>query len=213
MTDAKPRRLVHLVRHGEVWNPQHVVYSDLPGFGLSALGHTQAAETAHRLAERSVARVVSSPLQRAVETAIPIAAEQGLRVVVDPELTEWRMAQRWSGFAWERLPETHPGELEAYLEDPSDLPFSPEPLDELARRIATAVRRQFAATDRDGDLVLVSHQDPIHAAQRLLTGRSFAAFFEDPPDHATIISLTPPANDGDSWYRHAQWSPPQTATV
>lgn len=213
MIDGAPDCLVHLVRHGEVWNPHHLVYSDLPGFGLSELGHSQAAQAADHLARWPVTRVVSSPLQRAVETAIPIAARHRIRVLVDTALTEWRLTQRWAGVVWEDLPESHPGELQAYLTDPARLGFSPEPLGELAERIATAVRIHATATRRGGHLVVVSHQDPIHAAHRLLTGRGFDGFGEDKPDHATIVTLAPGDDPNEVWRDEARWSPTLTAPV
>ena len=69
-----------LVRHGEVLNPDHVVYADLPGFGLSNRGRAQAEETAEHLATSGAAVVVSSPLLRAVQTAGPIADRLGVPI-------------------------------------------------------------------------------------------------------------------------------------
>ena len=51
-------RTIHLIRHGEVHNPDHVVYADLDGFGLSELGRQQARAAAARLAETDVCAVV-----------------------------------------------------------------------------------------------------------------------------------------------------------
>ena len=89
--------MVHLIRHGEVYNPKHLVYADLPGFGLSESGRLQAKEAGRYLASSPVVAVWSSPLERAIETAHLIASRHRLRVRVDAELTEWHLSGRWAG--------------------------------------------------------------------------------------------------------------------
>src|SRR5215813_6830641 len=80
--------IVHLVRHGEVDNPAGVLYGRLPGYRLSEVGRLMAKAAADYLAGRDVTVLRSSPLERALETAEPIAAEFGLEVVVDERLIE-----------------------------------------------------------------------------------------------------------------------------
>jgi hypothetical protein len=79
---------VHLVRHGEVYNPDGVLYGRLPGFRLSDKGNRQAQAVAEALSGRDVVAVIASPLQRAQETAAPIAARHSLPVDTDPDLIE-----------------------------------------------------------------------------------------------------------------------------
>ena len=79
---------VHLVRHGEVYNPDGVLYGRLPGFHLSDKGKQQAIAVADALADRDIVAVIASPLQRAQETAAPIAARHSLPVDTDPDLIE-----------------------------------------------------------------------------------------------------------------------------
>ena len=78
--------IVHLVRHGEVHNPDRILYGRLPGFHLSEAGRLMAKAAADYLADRDVTVLKSSPLQRAVETAEPIAAEFGLQPDIDERL-------------------------------------------------------------------------------------------------------------------------------
>src|SRR5437763_15184254 len=89
-SDGRPPRhtVVHLVRHGEVHNPEGVLYGRLPGFHLSTAGRQMAEAVAAALARRDVGLVVSSPLERARETAEPIAAAHGLTVGTDERLLE-----------------------------------------------------------------------------------------------------------------------------
>ena len=70
--------VVHLVRHGEVDNPAGVLYGRLPGFHLSPDGRLMAKAAAGFLAGHDVAVLLSSPLERALETAAPFAAQFGL---------------------------------------------------------------------------------------------------------------------------------------
>ena len=79
---------VHLLRHGEVHNPQGILYGRLPGYHLSGRGLAMAQRIAEVVAGRDVVRVVSSPLERARETAAPIAEKLGLEVAVDERLIE-----------------------------------------------------------------------------------------------------------------------------
>ena len=193
----------YLVRHGEVHNPDGIVYADLDGFALSELGRTQAALAARRLPQGST--VVASPLGRALETAEIIAAKTGSVVTIDDDLTEWRLGRRWAGRVWDSLDEEFPGELSAYLEHPTELPFSPESLDEVAARTAGAVRRHRKATD--GPLVAVFHQDPIQAARLALTGAPLSDLQLDKPGHAAVITLE--TRPSGPWIERELWAPDQ----
>jgi broad specificity phosphatase PhoE len=192
-----------LVRHGEVHNPEGVVYADLDGFGLSELGRAQASATAARLPTGS--SIVASPLQRAAETANIIAGEFATSVTVDEDLTEWHLGRRWAGETWESIDERFPGELTAYLDHPHQLDFAGETLAALAARVADAVRRHRSAAY--GPLVIVSHQDPIQAARLALTGRTLTDLHQDKPGHAAIITLEG-SGDG-TWDEVAMWAPAQ----
>ena len=196
--------IIHLVRHGEVENPDHVVYAALDGFGLSEHGRAEAAETADRLSSLPITNIVASPLQRAQETAAVIADALGLHVTSDSRLTEWALAGRWSGVVWEQLPERFPGELEAYLTHPERLSFSPEPLNDLAGRVAAAA--SDAAASAEGEVVLVSHQDPIQAGRLSLTGRPLADLPQGKPDHCSVVTLA----RGEPWHELEYWVPAST---
>jgi len=193
---------LHLVRHGEVANPRHVCYGDLPGFGLSPTGRLQAEGAAAHLAAAGADLLLTSPLLRAVETAGIIARRLGLAAAQDGRLTEWRLGVRWNGVVWEDLPTAFPGELEAYLEHPADLPFSPESLAAAAERIVALVD-ELGGRHPGAAAVLVSHQDPVQAARLLLTGGNLAALHRRKPGHAAVLTFTP----GDPWREEAVWEP------
>src|SRR5271155_2663186 len=130
--------VVHLVRHGEVENPRGVLYGRIPGFHLSADGRVMAKAAADFLAGRDVTVLRSSPLERALETAEPIAAEFGLPVEADDRLIE-----PWNHFEGLRF-----GVGDGALRQPKHWmalrnPFRPswgEPYREVADRMLAAVR-------------------------------------------------------------------------
>ncbi|HEY7704831.1 MAG TPA: histidine phosphatase family protein [Acidimicrobiia bacterium] len=192
---------VHLLRHGEVHNPDEIVYAGLEGFGLSDRGLRQAEAAAEFLATRNVAAIASSPLQRALETAAQVALAAGCQVTADERLTEFGLADRWAGTGWRDLPTRFPGELEAYLTNPLEMPFSPETVPALAERVGGAIRELSGRAT--GELVVVSHQDPLQAALLFLTGASLADLRVDPPGHAEIITLAP----GPIWQLVGRWRP------
>ena len=59
------RTVVHLLRHGEVHNPEGVLYGRIPDYHLSNLGQEMAQRIAEVTADRDITYVVSSPLERA----------------------------------------------------------------------------------------------------------------------------------------------------
>ncbi len=196
--------LIHLIRHGEVDNPDEGVYADIPGFVLSGRGREQAKQAGSHLASREIGLIVSSPLDRAAETAALIAASTGADIKTDPRLTEWGLATRWRGAKWTDLRSVFPGELEAYFADPYDLAFSPESLEVAAMRIEATVMDHASQTPTE--VAFVSHQDCVHAAVLRLTGAASAAYHSDKPEHSSVTTLE--RTDG-GWRRTAYWAPPQ----
>ncbi len=155
--------IVHVLRHGEVFNPQKVLYGRLPGYRLSELGVQMAKAAAEWFAGRDVTRVVASPLERAQQTAEPIAAEFKLPIEVDDRLIE---SANW--FEGKRV-----GVGDGALRDPRNWwvlrdPFSPswgEAYTAVAQRMHAALLAARAAADGQ-EAVLVSHLLPIWMLRR-----------------------------------------------
>lgn len=167
-TGELPRTVVHLVRHGEVDNPSGVLYGRLPGFHLSERGRAMAARLADVFAPRDLAVVVSSPLERAQETAAPIAAASGCPLHLDERVVE--AANVFEG--------TRLGNGERLRDHREALPrlanpFRPswgEPYASVAARVlAAAAAVRDRSVGREG--VIVSHQLPIWVARRQVEGR------------------------------------------
>jgi broad specificity phosphatase PhoE len=167
-----PDTVVHLVRHGEVDNPTGILYGRLPGFRLSEAGELMAKKAARWFAGRDVVHLVSSPLERARQTAQPIADELGLPVEIDERLTEAGNAFEGTRFGGPRV--AHPAVLWR-LRNPWR-PSWGEPYVEIAARMLAAVRAARDAAD-GRDAVCVSHQLPIVCARRQALGQRL---FHDP---------------------------------
>lgn len=193
---------LHLVRHGEVRNPDHIVYAALDGYGLSATGRRQAGAAAIRLGETKIDSIVCSPLQRAVETAGPIGIAAGIEPTTDDRLTEWLLGSRWAGVRWEELPTRFPGEIEAYLTQPADLDFAPETIADVARRMQSVVD-DLGIEHAGGVGAIVSHQDPIQALRLALTGRKLSGLQVDKPTHGCVITLR---SNRSGWTEAASWA-------
>jgi len=194
---------VHLVRHGEVFNPNHVVYADLDGFNLSPTGVLQAHATGKHLSNRSVDAVLTSPLARARQTATSISRHHGIEPTVAANLTETRQYPGWTGQKWDDLDALFPGQVDGYLSDASVLDDVHETISTVAARVVAVVERALA--DGADSIVVVGHQDPTQAARLLLTRRSLSELLLDPPEHASITTLV---NNSGPWVEHAVWAPP-----
>jgi broad specificity phosphatase PhoE len=186
------RTVVHLLRHGEVHNPQGLLYGRLPGYHLSELGRRMATMIAEVLARRDVVRVVASPLERAQETAAPIVAALRLGVVTDDRLIE-------AGSHFEGLPF---GVGDGVMRQPAHWPklvnpFRPswgEPYVQIAGRMLAAIADAREAA-RGHQVVLVSHQSPIWITRLKLEGRRL---WHDPRKRqCSLTSLTSLTYVGD----------------
>ena len=196
---------LHLVRHGEVHNPNHVVYGDLPGFNLSTRGVLQAHAAGRHLADAPVGMVITSPLARAFQTASAIASHHGLTPVRVGRLVESRQYPGWTGLRWDDVHERFADQIGRYLSDATALHDVEESVGGIARRYSAAI--DGALDETSGDLVVVGHQDPIHATALHLVGSSLSTLRTNPPEHASVTTLDG-QTDG-SWERVSYWAPPQ----
>ncbi len=180
---APTRTVVHLMRHGEVHNPTGVLYGRLPGFHLSELGREMAQVVARHLAANDITHVVASPLDRAQETAEPIARAHGLTVETDERVIE---SENWfEGRSVGTKDLLHPRSW-SRLANPM-LPSWGEPYDHIAARMLVAV--DDARTAAEGhEAVIVSHQLPVWTARNKLEQRRL---WHDPRRReCTLASLT-----------------------
>ncbi|QMV86223.1 histidine phosphatase family protein [Corynebacterium hindlerae] len=163
--------IVHLLRHGEVYNPDRILYGRLPGYHLSARGNAMAEQVAEALQDHDITYLAASPLQRAQETAAPLSRKLGLDVDIDKGLLEagnryeglrvksWK-SQLWNPVRW------------PLMKNPS-LPSWGEHYSVIEARMMDAIERGRLAAEGH-EAVLVSHQLPIVMVQRSVQGKSLA---------------------------------------
>ena len=154
--------VVLLVRHGQTPTTGKLLPGRAPGLHLADVGREQAQRAAERIAALTkVDAIYASPLERARETAAPIAAARNLKVKIDKGLLECDFGQ-WTGAelkALMKLPEWN-----TVQRAPSTFTFpGGESFTAMQNRIVGAIDRLRAAHP-GGVVVCVSHADPIKAA-------------------------------------------------
>lgn len=184
--------VIHLVRHGEVDNPEGILYGRLPNFGLTERGHEMARRVGAHFAAASTrpAVLVASPLLRAQQTIAPLHETLGL-----PVLTDDRVIEAANSFEGQKLNARR-------LAEPRNLvrlynPLTPswgEPYKQIVLRMQAAMaslRAKLAAHGPEAEGVIVSHQLPIWMSR--LAGES-RSLVHDPRkrecDLASITSFT-----------------------
>jgi len=187
-----PETVVHLVRHGQVENPRRVLYGRLPGYNLSARGQAQAGLLAGHFAGARLAAVLASPLERAQQTAAPIAAAHGLEVRTDLRLIENSTIFEGAAgnLAWYIL--RHP-KLWWKLRDLRAPSWGERNVDMVERvhAVVDAAREEFAGRQ----VVLVSHQGPIWVARLAFERRRLSHW--PGRRRCTLASVTTLTFDGD----------------
>jgi broad specificity phosphatase PhoE len=175
------RTIVHLMRHGEVHNPQGVLYGRLPEFYLSDLGHQMAERAADHLSTNEIVHLVSSPLERAQQTVAPLAKLLEAPVTTDDRVIEADNLFEGRTVGAEPKALLHPKNWWLLRN-----PFRPswgEPYREIAARMQAAV--------------IVSHQLPVWIARQAYEKKSFV---HDPRTRqCSLASLTSLTFDGDRY--------------
>ncbi|MGS0687591.1 histidine phosphatase family protein [Nakamurella sp. GG22] len=176
--------VVHLLRHGKVHNPGNILYGRLPGYRLAASGQAMAAGVSDHLAGADITYLAASSLQRAQETAAPLADRFGLSVVTDDRVIEAANVFEGREFGFNRY--TLGPQSWTKFRDPR-LPSWGEPYLEIAHRMLAAIYDAVHAAEGH-QAVLVSHQLPIVTARRYLQG---SRLWHDPRHrNCTVASLT-----------------------
>lgn len=211
-----PQATVHLLRHGEVHNPDGVLYGRLPEFHLSELGREMARTLAEHFSEQAaqgakIVHLVASPLTRAQETAQPISQALGLDIVTEERIIEAEnYFQGLQVSKGEILKPKHWPMLRNPLR-----PSWGEPYKEQAARVAAAVQdARLRAIEVGGDgaeAILVSHQLPIWATRLSAEGKPL---WHDPRKReCTLTSVTSLVFDDAGEILRVDYSEPAAALL
>jgi broad specificity phosphatase PhoE len=190
--NADEQTVVHLLRHGEVYNPTGILYGQLPGFHLSDLGRQMAERVAESVADRDITRVVASPLERAQETAQPAARRLGLEIVPESRVIEAGNVFQGQRFGPGDGALRRPGSW-WHLRNPAR-PSWGEPYRVIVARMLAAMT-DAAERARGHETLVVSHQLPIWIVRSHVEGRRM---MHDPRKRqCTLASLTSFTYTGD----------------
>ncbi len=194
---------IHFVRHGEVHNPEKILYGLQPGWRLSDRGNEMAAVIGDWSTKLDLGAIHSSPLQRAQETVAPIIAKHKLSLTTDKNLIEASNIFEGKKFELGSGVLRHPSSWR-YLYNPWK-PSWGEPYDQLISRMLKGL---FAARDAaDGkDAICVSHQLPIWILRSAVEGRRL---LHDPRKReCTLASVTSFELDSEGMISSVSYSEP-----
>ena len=194
---------IHFVRHGEVHNPEKILYGLQPGWRLSDRGNEMASVIGEWSAKLDLGAIHSSPLQRAQETVAPIIARHKLSLTTDKNLIEASNIFEGKKFELGSGVLRHPSSWR-YLYNPWK-PSWGEPYDQLISRMLKGL---FAARDAAGskDAICVSHQLPIWILRSAVEGRRL---LHDPRKReCTLASVTSFELDSEGMISSVSYSEP-----
>jgi len=196
-------QVIHFVRHGEVHNPEKILYGLQPGWKLSERGNQMAAVIAQWSKNLNLGAIHASPLQRAQETVAPIIKAHNLQLITDKNLIEASNIFEGKKFELGSGVLKHPKSWR-YLYNPWR-PSWGEPYDQIITRMLKAL---FSARDSAGgkDAVCVSHQLPIWILRSAVEGRRF---LHDPRKReCTLASVTSFELDNEGMISDVSYSEP-----
>lgn len=158
-----------LIRHGQTeWNKDHRLPGQLAGISLNETGRQQAARLADALTALPISAIISSPLERAYETAEYIAQNKGLPIQLEPDLMDTNVG-RWAGQIYDELSKND-AEWKAYVKDPTVAPEGVETFPQVQQRVLAAVER-WRIPESTGDYpVFVAHADVVKLLIAYYTG-------------------------------------------
>ena len=158
---------LHLVRHASYAALGQVLAGRAEGWPLTAEGIAEAGRIAEFMAGRSLAAVLSSPVQRARQTAEPIAARCGLKVVLEPEITEIDFGA-WTGLTFAALRADPAWRVWNRQRGLAAVPGGESMMQAQSRATAAVARARVSWPD--AEVVMVSHADVIRAVLAGLLG-------------------------------------------
>ena len=193
------------MRHGEVHNPQRVLYGRLPNYRLSDDGRAMARSAAEFLRGegRPVSALYASPLQRTRESAEPFTELFGLEPVIDD-----RVIEPTNVFEGKRMKRALLNPLNwRHLRDPS-VPSWGEPYADVVARMDAAMREAWDESD-GGDVVIVSHQLPIWVTHLSVAGEPLK--HDQRRRRCALSSVTSFERTGNGWREVGYAEPATTA--
>jgi broad specificity phosphatase PhoE len=170
---------LYLARHGETDLNIDERYQGSSNLPLNAAGMTQARRLAQVL-PADITHIVSSPQQRALQTALTVAQARGLKVAVMPELRE-RDFGEFEGLTLAEVAQRYPGPWQAGIVTAWDTPLAGgETTRQVVQRVSAALAELQARHADHEVLLLCVHSFVIRALRFLMDGLAEPQFFDAP---------------------------------
>ena len=194
---------VHVLRHGEVENPEKILYGRQPGWRLSTRGQEMAQVVADWSKNLNIGAIHASPLQRAQETAAPIAAAHNLAITTDEKLIEAANIFEGKKFELGSGVLKHPSSW-WHLRNPAKPSWGEPYTEQIERMLAAVFQARDAANGKDA--LVVSHQLPIWILRSAVEGRRL---LHDPRKRiCTLASVTTLHFDSEGMIENVSYTEP-----
>ncbi len=159
-TQTYMKQTLLIVRHGQTtWNVEHRLPGQLPGVALNENGRQQAARLAEALTVLPISAIVSSPLERARDTAEIIAKGRDIPIQLEPDLMDTQIGN-WAGQVIEDVSKNDPAWKE-YVRDPTVAPEGVETFPQVQQRAVAAIERWRTQENIGTYPVFVAHADVV----------------------------------------------------
>src|SRR5712692_5288239 len=207
-------QILFLIRHGETtWNVEHRLPGQLPGIELTEVGREQAKRLSEALAVLPLSAIISSPSERAVETAEYLAQGRGLTIQLEPDLMDIELGH-WSGQNRDELFKRDPV-WTAFVRNPTVGPEDVETLPALERRAVAAVERWLKKESTGAYPAFVTHDDVIRVLIAhyigLEVGRARSLIIENASVSVVVVETDRrPRVLAVSWNPQPEWLQPFT---
>ena len=213
-TQSSMKQTLLFIRHGQTtWNAEHILPGQLPGIALNDTGREQAARLADALALLPISAIISSPLERARDTAEIIVQGRGLTIQLEPDLMDTDVG-RWAGQKYDELSKTDP-DWQAYVKDPTVAPEGIETFPQVQQRALAAIERwatmesigAYPAFVAHADVVklIIAHYTGLEAgkAGRLFIDNASVSLVEIDSEHVQQMRVI-----AVGWSPHPRWLKP-----
>ncbi len=159
-TQTTMKQTLLLIRHGQTsWNVEHRLPGQIPGVELTETGRQQAARLADALTAIPISAIITSPLERARDTARIIAQQYKLEIQIEPDLIDTGLGH-WTGQIYDELSKTDPA-WKAFVKDPTVGPDDVETFPQVQERAVAAIERWRKLDSIGAYPAFVAHADVV----------------------------------------------------
>lgn len=216
-THTSMKHTLLFIRHGQTsWNIEHILPGQLPGVALNKTGHEQATRLAQALKLLPITAIISSPLERARDTADYLARTRELPVHIENDLKDTDVGH-WAGKNYDTLRKEDPA-WKAYVHNPTVAPAGVETFPQVQQRVVAAVERWRKQEDTGNYTAFVAHADVVKLllAHYMSLETAHAGWLAIENASVSIVELEPeqrPRIVAIGWSPQPGWLTPPASTL